>query len=297
MKVCPACGSARVADDWSCPDCGSAPTRIEGFVSFAPELAFDSASFRGDLFARLAELESSNFWFRARNALITWAMRRYLPGLETYLEIGCGTGFVLNAVRKAFPKAALSGSEIFSAGLEVAARRVPSATMYQMDATSIPFRDEFDAVGAFDVLEHIVDDAAVLKQVAAALRPGGGLIVTVPQHPWLWSAQDEGAFHVRRYTARGLRRVVEAAGLEIVRVTSFVSLLLPLLVVSRFRKRAAAHMAEYDALEELHTPPALNAVLERVMTAERALIRLGLSLPAGGSLLLVARKPVAGIAA
>ena len=72
-----------------------------------------------------------------------------------------------------------------------------------MDARNIPFRDEFDVIGAFDVLEHIDEDVAVIDEVRKALRPGGGFLMSVPQHPALWSQQDERAFHVRRYTAAG----------------------------------------------------------------------------------------------
>jgi len=77
----------------------------------------------------------------------------------------------------------LAGSEIFSAGLAFVAMRVPSAAFYQMDARNIPFRDEFDIIGAFDVLEHIEDDVAVIDQVAKALRPGGGSSPPFPSIP------------------------------------------------------------------------------------------------------------------
>ena len=110
-----------------------------------------------------------------------------------------------------------------------------------MDARRIPFRDEFDVIGAFDVIEHIEEDVAVIDEVGRALRPGGGFVMTVPQHPALWSPQDEHAHHVRRYTAAGLRRKVEAAGFEVVRMTSFVRLLLPSCSRRgmRLRRRAA----------------------------------------------------------
>ena len=78
-----------------------------------------------------------------------------------------------------------------------------------MDARRIPFEREFDVVGAFDVLEHIVEDEDVLGQMFKATRPGGGLLVTVPQHPFLWSASDEHAMHQRRYSRAELRRKVE----------------------------------------------------------------------------------------
>lgn len=290
MKVCAACGSARGDDAWNCSDCGNRPGVIDGFTAFAPDLASTGAGFREDYFADLAAIEASSFWFRARSALIIWAMQRYVADVQSFLEIGCGTGFVLSGVRGAFPSVELSGSEVFTAGLSFAAQRVPSARFYQMDARSIPFRDEFDVIGAFDVIEHIDEDETVIAEVAGALRPGGSFLITVPQHPALWSAQDEHAFHVRRYTATELRRKLESAGFEVVRMASFVSLLLPMMFASRRRLRQDQADSAFDAIDAVRLPWAVNKVLEAVMTVERALIRRGVSFPAGGSLLVVARK-------
>lgn len=292
-RVCSACGSPNCDDTWACADCGHRPAIIDGYPAFAPELASEGARFRSSFFAELADLEADSWWFRARNDLISWAIARFAPGCERYLEIGCGTGFVLARVRAELPAAELWGSEIFSAGLAIAAERVPSARFLQMDARRIPFREHFDVIGAFDVVEHIEEDAAVLGAVRAALRPGGTVILTVPQHPGLWSPQDAEAGHVRRYTARGLREKVRAAGFEIVRSASFVSLLLPLMVLSRLRMRRASPDQGLDALDTLRQPLPVNLALEAAMRVERGLIRHGLALPVGGSLLMVARRPPA----
>jgi SAM-dependent methyltransferase len=158
----------------------------------------------------------------------------------------------------------------------------------QLDARRLPFRDEFDVVGAFDVIEHIDEDRAVLAELRAAAAPGGGVLLTVPQHPALWSEFDARAGHVRRYRARELRQKVVEAGLEIVRMTSFVALLLPFMYLSRRAQRSPG--ADYDPLAELRIAPWLNRLLEGVLGAERALISAGLSFPAGGSLLVVARR-------
>ena len=264
---------------------------MHGFRAFAPSLATRGPGFRESFFAELFALEAQNFWFRARNELILWAMSRYFSGLRNFLEIGCGTGYVLSGVRAAFPSAALVGSEIFVSGLAFAAGRVPSAEFYQIDATAIPFREHFDVIGAFDVLEHIEDDESVLQQVTQALVPGGGFLLTVPQHPSLWSPQDDHAHHVRRYTAVEIRRKLMRSGLEVIRVTSFMSLLLPMMAASRLRMRASRADGAFDAMAELRQPRAINAILEHVMGAERLLIRHGVSFPAGGSLLVVARRP------
>lgn len=288
MKRCLRCDAGFSGSAWRCPRCGYEPARIGGFPAFAPAEAGGAEGYDPAQFSELARLEAGNFWFRARNRLIAWAIARHFPGARSLLEVGCGTGFVLAGIAAAFPALKLAGSEAAAAGLPFAASRVPGAELMQMDARRLPFRDEFDVVGAFDVIEHIDEDRAVLAELRAAAAPGGGVLLTVPQHPALWSEFDARAGHVRRYRARELRRKVVEAGLEIVRMTSFVALLLPFMYLSRRDQRAPG--AGYDPLAELRIAPWLNPILEGVLGAERALISGGVNFPAGGSLLLVARR-------
>ena len=239
----------------------------------------------------MAQVEESSFWFRSRNQLILWALRTYFPSAQSFFEVGCGTGFVLSAVAAANPGIRLAGSEIFAEGLRFAAQRLPDVELMQMDARTIPFVDEFDVIGAFDVLEHIEEDEEVLDEMFRALKPGGGLLVTVPQHMFLWSATDEQACHVRRYSASELREKVERTGFVMQRQTSFVSLLLPALLLSRWKQKAFT--AAPPASCELGLSKRLDCLLGLVMRCELLAIRAGCSFPAGGSLLLLARKPVA----
>lgn len=262
---------------------------MAGFPAFAPELAHAESGYDPTHYSALAGLESRNFWFRARNRLIVWALGRYFPGARRFLEAGCGTGFVLSGITAAFPALEMTGSEVAAEGLGFAARRAPAARLIQMDARRIPFRGEFDAAGAFDVIEHIEDDRAVLRALREALVPGGGLLLTVPQHPFLWSEYDVRARHVRRYRAADLCAKLTEAGFEIVKMTSFVTLLLPLMIASRFMQRAPG--ADYDPLAELRIAPWLNWTLEQALDLERLLIRAGINFPVGGSLLVVAKRP------
>jgi SAM-dependent methyltransferase len=287
MKICPACLSPVASSDWVCDRCGHRPRSEGNLLILAPHLLGSGSAFPRESFARLAALEDRNYWFRARNRLIVWALRRHFPGLSSFLEVGCGTGCVLGAVEAAFPAAAALGSEAQVAGLECAARRLQRSSLLQMDAANIPFRDEFDVVGCFDVLEHIEDDRRVLEQCFLAAR--GGIILTVPQHPFLWSAADEFAKHVRRYTRGEILGKVAAAGFSPLLVTSFVSLLFPVLAVARRRHRRLD--AQYDPGAELAVGRVSNLLLERALDFERQLIRLGVRFPFGGSLLVVARKP------
>lgn len=288
MKRCPHCASTYTSMDWACPACGFVPSQMDGFTTLAPKLAHAGAGYRPEAYAELATLEAGNFWFRARNELITWAMQRHFPNVQRYLEIGCGTGFVLTSVAQVYPQARVTGSEIFSTGLPYASQRLPHAELLQMDARHIPYEDEFDVIGAFDVLEHIEEDAMVLGEMMRALRSNGGIVLTVPQHPQLWSRQDEYACHVRRYKMGELCEKVRRAGFHVVFETSFVSLLLPAMAASRLMQSKQQVVA--DEMAELRLPKLLNSTFETMMKVERFFIQMGMRFPIGGSGLLVAKK-------
>jgi SAM-dependent methyltransferase len=289
MKFCLMCKEPFDDESWKCPSGGHELAKSIGIVSFAPDLAAQNDGFDPELFRRYALLEEGNFWFVARNALLKKLMLRHFPQASNILEIGCGTGFVLANIRAAYPAARLSGSDIYTEGLGFAQQRVPSATLFQMDATAIPFHEEFDLIGAFDVLEHIGDDAAALKQIHQACKPGGGVIFTVPQHPSLWSRMDEYAHHKRRYTRAELLEKMRAAGFKVRYATSFVSLLLPAMWLSRVLQRNAPPVE--DGIDPgLRIHPWVNALFGAVMAVERGLLALGITFPAGGSLLVVAEK-------
>lgn len=288
MKVCLACQKRFETSTWQCPDCGYLPVMADSYLSFAPTLAKENDGFTQAYFDQLFELEANHFWFRARNRLIIWAVQTYLPTIQSLLEVGCGTGFVLTGIQTALPDVKLYGSEIFTQGLNFASQRSPGVTLFQMDARQIPFDQEFDGVCAFDVLEHIDDDETVLKQLFQAVKPGGGLILTVPQHQFLWSIVDERAFHKRRYSRQELVEKVKQAGFAIVRTTSFVSLLLPLMLLSRLKRQA--NQNQYDPLEEYRMNAIAQRSLEFILKIERIAIQMGLSFSTGGSLLLVANK-------
>ena len=288
MKQCLACQAAYESTDRACPHCGATPAVIDGFDSYAPDLAHYGGGFEASHFAELARLEDGNFWFRARNRLILWALKTYAPGFKSFLEVGCGTGFVLSGVAARFPDATLMGSDIFTEGLTFAAGRLPSVQLIQMDARQIPFVAEFDAIGAFDVIEHIEEDTQVLAQIRKALRPEGHIILTVPQHRWLWSAIDDHACHRRRYSAAEIAGKLATAGFHVVRTTSFVTSLLPAMMLSRMLPKRSG--AEFDPITELKVTPLMNTMFEEILNLEIAGIAWGMSYPAGGSRLVVAKR-------
>lgn len=287
MIVCPACSAKNIHAEDGCPHCGFVPTRVDGFLAWAPELAKHNGGFPEESFEGLSRVEAGNFWFRARNVIIQWALRKYFPGFQSLLEVGCGTGFVLSGIAQAFPNVRTVGSEIHTTGLKFSATRLPSVELLQMDARKLPYEAEFDVVAAFDVIEHILEDELVLQNFHRAIKPGGGCLITVPQHQWLWSPVDDVACHQRRYSARELHAKAEAAGFRVVRSTSFVTLLLPLMLASRLTVRRSGDAGDS---RELILNPVFDYILEAIMRLEHFVIKSGLSLPFGGSRLLVCQR-------
>lgn len=263
----------------------------DGMIAFAPSLADQNDGFNPRFFELMAAVEPTHFWFVSRNDILHDVLRKNLTLPRKILEIGCGTGFVLSKIRTIYPHAHLSGSDIYTEGLGFAAKRVPDATLFQMDARHIPFDQEFDLIGAFDVLEHIEEDEMVLAQMYQACTQGGRLLLTVPQHRWMWSRMDDFAHHQRRYTRTELIRKLEHAGFQVEYATSFVSLLLPLMWAMRSLGTSGTEMQDQMAAAGLAIGKFSNKLLSAAMAVERALIDLGIRFPFGGSLLMLARRP------
>lgn len=294
-RICPNCGASEgIGDDeavwppaWACSDCGHTIERREGIAIFAPALADTVSGMDPALFERLEQWENNNFWFVPRNRLVTTLLARYFPTAQSFMEVGCGSGFVLSAISGMKSWRRLIGSELHPAGLAIARKRLGQrAEFVQLDARAIPAREVFDVIGAFDVLEHIEDDAAVLVAMHRAIRAEGGIVLTVPQHPWLWSNTDESARHVRRYRTGELERKVQAAGFRVLFSASYTALLLPLMAASRLRGAAKS-----DSLRrEFELPAIANNWLRAILQFEVTLTLIGIRFPAGGSRVIVATK-------
>jgi len=156
-----------------------------------------------------------------------------------------------------------------------------------MDARSIPARGLFDLTGAFDVIEHIADDEAVLLAMRGATASGGGAIIAVPQHRWLWSRSDEVAHHERRYDPGELERKLRRNGFEVLFSSSFTSLLLPMMAASRALGRGK--QSSESANHEFMLDGRINRLLTAILRVEVRMTLAGMTWPAGGSRIVVAR--------
>ncbi len=270
-----------------------APTvTIDGIPCYGPEFAKDHSSFPEAILQELSRVEEHSFWYRCRRRIITELTKKYLkpPSPCHYLEVGCGTGYVLQGLSQ-IQHLHIYASDISLEGLRRARQSNPTIRFMQLDLMHSPFEEAFDAVGAFDVLEHIPDDGAVLRNIARALKPGGYFFLTVPQHPLLWSPTDVYARHHRRYTRAGLVSLLQQENFDVCYASSFVSLLFPALVLSRVTNKGKPGSLSKAGFET-SMPQWLDFICDVTLRIETFFIVRGWSFPWGGSLVIVARKRV-----
>lgn len=239
-------------------------------------------------YALMHAAEDDMWWYRALHAeaLAALATAGTPPG--RLLDAGCGTGGFLARLRQARPDRPAAGLEYFPAAAALAeAKAGVPVTVGTVNA--MPYADaSFAGVVSLDVLCHAaVDPAAALAEMTRVLAPGGVLVLNLPAFNWLHSAHDLRVHNARRFTAGSIRPLLAAAGLASIRTRYWNALLLPLMVVQRkILARAPDHGSDVAAF-----PPWLNRSLHAVTVLERQLAGLGIPFPAGGSVIVTARRP------
>jgi SAM-dependent methyltransferase len=231
-------------------------------------------------------VEDRHWWYRGRRRVLERTIDGLgLPPRARVLDAGCGSG--RNMVDFA-RWGTVTGVELSEAAAE-AARGRHVGEVVEGSVLEMPFAPaSFDLVVCLDVIEHLQDDRAALRELRRVLAPGGALLVTVPAYQWLWSGHDVVNQHHRRYSRTTLRQAAQDAGWECERTTHFNSLLLPVAVTLRALDRLHARATESSL--DLWVPPApLNWLLQQPLNLEAALIGRGGTIPAGLSLLAVLR--------
>jgi len=233
----------------------------------------------GALLEAFADAEERHWWYRERRWIIARELRRLgTPGRA--IEIGAsGGGNCRTLVDHGWDVLA---TEYLHEGVAIARQRGMNAI--QADARDLPLPSEsFDLLIAFDVLEHIDDDARAASEMYRVLRPGGTALIAVPAGMDLWSAHDEMNNHFRRYDREWLAKVVSGAGLAVDSVWSWNVLLRPVVKLRRHGSSEAEN--EHDVTE---VNPLLNAALSTIVKVERYLPVKSMR---GVSLMMRAHRP------
>ena len=233
------------------------------------------------------EVEGTHWWFVGRRRIIgsfVEEIRRELGSERPHiLDVGCGTGANLE----------LLGEYGDAEGVDVSHEALAFCRERGLDnvrhgaAEKLPYEDgSFDLVTGLDVVEHLDDDVAGLKEMRRVLRPDGRALLFVPAFMFLWGVQDDISHHRRRYTLPGLRRVVEAAGFRVERMTyANISFFAPILLGRALMKVTGLRPASENNINV----SALNGVLGRVLGAESFFLKR-MNFPFGVSALCVARR-------
>lgn len=235
------------------------------------------------VYDRMAELDEVHWWYRARRRILEQLILRkiQMPKDARILEIGCGTGHNVLMLQR-FGE--VDAVEIDSAAREIASKRL-GRPVIDVPLPNLPGVEDgrYDLVAILDVLEHVSEDEEALRSIARKLRPGGKILITVPAHPWMWSAHDVVNHHQRRYTKKALKRVVAESGLKLDMLSYFNSLLFPLAAAARLAGRVTGKDDSDDTL-----PPApVNKLFDWLFGLERHAIGR-ISLTPGVSLVAIA---------
>jgi SAM-dependent methyltransferase len=240
------------------------------------------------------QVEDGSYWFAHRNRCLIEVIQRFPPN-GLFYDVGGGNGFVSADLEAAGIATVLV--EPGTGARNALNRGLPR--IIQGTLESCEFHDSsLDAVGAFDVVEHIKDDSGFLQTVHRHLRPGGRIYLTVPASAALWSAEDVSAGHFRRYSSRHLCALLENCGYEVEYMTYFFSwLLLPLWLLRTlpyrlFRKSPETKIEQLEEAKRDHTlPPLLKPLVNGIHRWELNRLRCGKTIPFGTSLLVIARTP------
>jgi ubiquinone/menaquinone biosynthesis C-methylase UbiE len=278
---------------------GSNPTRIElqrltdthGWVPtvdlaetanvyITPGSTVDPTAYSSDQIASLAHGDGG-WWYDTRNRVIEEMIRRHAPSSRMW-DVGSGAGSVSRY---------LLDHGVMSIPVEPSIHGAVEAASRGLTAISADLADlrlpteSIEAVGMFDVLEHLDSRSSMLGEIHRVLVPGGKVFLTVPAIPSLWSSADDSAGHKLRYTRRTLRRELTDAGFRVMQIGYFFALpVVPLFLIRAIPYKLGKRSLVSDA-QLLQQDPGLPALL-----LTRVEMLLAGRTPVGSSLLAVAKK-------
>ncbi len=234
----------------------------------------------------MEEVEEGMWWYHGLHANILSALGRYAPDTKDLLDAGCGTGGMLKLIHQDRPHVRLHGLDISEQAC-AAARAKSGAEVVCGSVDALPHADKtFDTLISLDVLGYEMDLSAAVNGFLRVLKPGGHAIVNLAAYQWMLSYHDRAVGQSHRYSRSEAVALFERHGFRIVFSTYWNTILFPLMVAQRKLARSSGP----SDVKPFH--PVVNNAFKTCLALERAFIRHGVALPFGGSVLLIAQRPV-----
>jgi len=213
----------------------AAPFRKVEYLSPAAEVSMSDGYFQ--------IAGTNHFWVRRRFQVLQQLAGDIVSGATEIAEMGCGHGLLQRQMEDGYGKA-VTGFDLNEYGLQHNVSRISRVCCYDIHQKNEEFRNKFDLILLFDVLEHIPDEHGFVRSILFHLASKGRLVMSVPAGPWAYSAYDRAAGHVRRYSIGTLRETARNSGLELERWSYWGLPLIPTLALRKvlvgMKKDAAA---------------------------------------------------------
>ena len=261
---------------------------IDGIKIFHDDIDDDHTDYNAQGLDNLYQAEEQHFWFIVRKEFIFKQMKNIINMSSKIIEIGAGTGNVSRYLKQNGYKN-ISVGEMHLNGLKYA-KGYGIKECYQFNLLNTPFKNEFDTVCMFDVLEHIEDDNLALENIYKSLTKNGNIVLAVPSHMWLWNRDDTIAGHKTRYTKKELIDKLQANGFKIIKARYFFIAITPLLYLRTIlNKDDKSDIKDEEFSNDISMNPLLSNVLLFLSRIEN---KISSFLPNlfGGSLFIIARK-------
>jgi len=271
-------------------------------VFYMPDVQEESSVYESDEFRWMNAIQDKSWWMHHRVSVITALVENYAQS-GTFVEIGAGVGSISNSVSKS-KKLEVIAFEPGISGAKFCASQGRYKVVCGYFGQNLVNENTVDNVGCFDVLEHIENDRAFLREIYYGLKKGGTLFLTVPAYSWLYSYSDKEGGHYRRYDMAALLTLLAEEGLEVRYKGYFLSLLPPVMYLFRkvlskrdrkFKQGAGEFVKSKESnltalTNQFYLPPILNKLVELIFAPEVALIKRRKSIPFGASIIVAAVK-------
>jgi SAM-dependent methyltransferase len=239
-----------------------------------------------NLYRIFFDIQKKHWWFVTKKRIVLDAINRHLSKNDDIkvLDIGCGSGLMLNALEDIGQTYGMDMSDdSVNFSKEIFNGKVEKGLL----PDQIPYEENFfDLITALDVIEHVDQDIDSLKSICSHLVSGGKAVITVPAYMFLWSSFDELNEHKRRYTLTELNTKLVQAGFTVEKISYFNTLFFPIVFVVRMLKNVLKREGASDV--DMPSRP-MNFVLEKIFGIEKYLLKF-VNLPFGVSILAVVRK-------